>query len=231
MTTRADELLARLRALCPMRCRELDFEADRLSLWTACDMDPLLDALAAKPPDHPDVLDERMPYWAELWPSSLLLARHILASDSLPAGPWLELGCGPGLSGLAAARRGRPGTCSDYIPEALLLAELNALHNRCEGLATRLLDWREPPADLRVPWILAADVAYETRLFQPLLKCFDHLLLPDGEIWFGEPGRPIARDFFQLLQEHGWTLSSLRSQDNLRLYRLRRAGIPSAQVL
>jgi predicted nicotinamide N-methyase len=218
----AAALLSRLQALCPMRCQELSFPGQTLELWTACDVDPLLEALAAKPADDPDVLDERMPYWAELWPSSLLLARHLFHSESLPAGPWIELGCGPGLAGLAVSLRGIPGLWTDYMPEALLLAELNARHNHCPSSATLLLDWRAPPADLSASWILAADVAYETRLFEPLLHCFNRLLAPGGEIWFGEPGRPIARPFFDQLSAAGWQRETLCIEDGRHLYRLRR---------
>jgi len=219
---RSAELEARLKALCPMRCREVRLGEQALRVWTACDLDPLLEALAQKPADHPDVTDERLPYWAELWPSSRVLAECILTSEQLPAGPWLELGCGPGLAGLAATRRGVQGIWTDYMEPALWLAELNALTLGCPHPQTQQLDWRHPPVSLRVPWILAADVAYEKRNFEPLLSCFDQLLLPGGEIWFGEPGRPVARDFIASLAGNGWEALPLLQMDTVTVYRLRR---------
>ena len=45
-----------------------------------------------------------MPYWAELWSSSLALAR-VMAVRPLRGVPVLELGCGLGLVALAAARQ------------------------------------------------------------------------------------------------------------------------------
>jgi len=180
--------------------------------WTAVSADPLLDRLTAQADEHPDVVDERMPYWAELWPSARVLAEAILGAENLPDGPWLELGCGPGLAGLAARMRGRPGLWTDYAAEALWLAELNARDNGFADPQTRLLDWREPPADLRVPWILASDVAYEIRHFAPLRNCWDRLLAPGGEIWLGEPGRPIARAFFESFGPAGW-----RTEERLRV--------------
>jgi hypothetical protein len=41
----AAALLSRLQAFCPMRCQELAFPGQTLALWTACDVDPLLEAL------------------------------------------------------------------------------------------------------------------------------------------------------------------------------------------
>jgi predicted nicotinamide N-methyase len=216
-------LLSRLQGLCPMRTLKLRLgRFDLQPFWTAVSSDPLLEQLAAKADDHPDVVDERMPYWAELWPSARGLAEAILSADKLPGGPWLELGCGPGLAGLAARLRGVPGTWTDYADEALWLSELNA---RSHGIADphcRLLDWRQPPQDVKVPWLLASDVAYETRFFEPLLACMDQLLLPGGELWLGEPGRPVARAFFNGLMQNGWQSGELLCLGDVRIYRLTR---------
>lgn len=209
-----------------MRCQHFQFGSVPLVIWTACDIDPLLNALVEKPDHHPDVLDERMPYWAELWPSSLFMAETIIQlQQRLPRGPWLELGCGPGLPGILAARLGLSGVCSDYMPEALLLARLNACQNACgERVACKLIDWRTPDVGERFNWIIAGDVAYEKRNFKPLAGTFAALLEPDGEIWLAEPGRQVAKDFFSLLEAEGWRLDTLGQQGEIRIRRLRRAA-------
>jgi predicted nicotinamide N-methyase len=221
--TAANGLLENLRALCPMRETELRLgRFPPFPFWTAVSADPLLELLAAKPDDHPDVVDERMPYWAELWPSARVMAEAILGADTLPAGPWIELGCGPGLAGLAARMRGVPGLWTDYAQEALWLAELNARANGFADPHTRMLDWREPPADLRANWLLASDVAYEVRHFAPLRACLERLLAPGGELWLGEPGRPVARAFFDSLQTCGWRSADLLRIGDVRVLRLTR---------
>lgn len=221
---RKDELLHRLKALCPMREQRIDAGGQTFRLWSACDLDPLLDSLSNKPPDDPEVVDERLPYWAEVWPSARLLAEAVM-SLPLPtrSGPWLELGCGPGLAGIAASKRGVPGIWSDYMKEALWLAELNAINAGQENPGVLQLDWREPPGDLRVPWILASDVAYEERNFPPLLDSFEALLLPGGEIWFAEPGRPVARIFMAELAEAAWERHAILQEARITVWRLRRA--------
>ena len=54
--------------------------------------------------------DERLPYWTELWPSSLVLADWLYQRrESLRGQPCLDLGCGIGLTALVGpmARRER----------------------------------------------------------------------------------------------------------------------------
>src|SRR5690242_11945488 len=56
------------------------------------------------------------PYWAQLWPTSLVIAEKILATDWPPRRTAIELGCGVGLAGLAALEVGLQVTFSDYNP-------------------------------------------------------------------------------------------------------------------
>jgi len=220
----AQRALEKLQALCPMRLTQYEFDRQSIQLWTACDLDPLLNLLMEKEETHPDVLDERMPYWAELWPSSILMAETIVErAKTLPKGTWVELGCGPGLPGIMAAKTGRQGISSDYLQEALWLSELNAHQNNCsKQISFQNIDWRSPPSTVKADWILAGDVAYESRNFNPLFHTFDQLLLPGGEIWIGEPGRPIADAFFQGLDARGWKKERINTSDPARLFRFTR---------
>src|SRR5262249_19814352 len=65
-----------------------------------------------RPPSAEELIDEAafdeeefLPYWAELWPSGLALARHV-ATCEVRGLRVLELGCGLGLPALAAAHGG-----------------------------------------------------------------------------------------------------------------------------
>ena len=222
----ADGLLAKLKSKCPMHRRPLVISGREFNIWTACDLDPLLDELSLKPDTDPDVVDERLPYWAELWPSAEVLAEAVLERESpLPAGSWLELGCGPGLPGIAAAARGCSGIATDYMQQAGWLTRLNAIENDvADPVRFERLDWREPDPRFRAGWILAADVVYEERNFQPLLDCFHALLAPEGEIWLAEPGRSVARPFFPELEEAGWRVDTLHRRKPVTIHRLRRAS-------
>jgi predicted nicotinamide N-methyase len=135
--------------------------------------------------DHPYVraafaADEYMPYWADLWPAARMLAKAVLRepwADGLHA---LEVGCGLGLPGIAALARGLRVTFSDYDATALHFAARNARLNGFDDFAALQLDWRRPPASLRVPVVLASDLLYELRNVEPLVALIKAVLLPDG---------------------------------------------------
>lgn len=134
--------------------------------------------------DHPEVheafrKDEYMPYWAEIWPAARMLAK-ILIREPLEETVALELGCGLGVAGLVALSRGLEVVFSDYDACALKFAADNALANGYDRFRTRQLDFRDPPADLRVPLVLGSDLIYEARKVEPLIACLKAVLLPGG---------------------------------------------------
>jgi predicted nicotinamide N-methyase len=139
--------------------------------------------------------DEFLPYWAELWPSGLALAREIAALD-LSGYRVLELGCGLGLPAITAALAGADVVASDWSEEALAFASLNARGN---GVALRTLrcSWTsaEPLFDAG-PWdlVLAADVLYERRDVAPLSRLLERL---GSDLLVATPERPAVRDFLE----------------------------------
>jgi hypothetical protein len=52
--------------------------------------------------------------------------------------------------------------------------------------------------------IIASDVLYERGNFHALLHLLQSALGPDGGFILAEPNRPVARDFFRLLRDHGF---------------------------
>lgn len=180
----------------------VDIQGQRLSVTRIADLETLV--------DHLDPMtfaeDERIPYWAELWPSSVALAHYVLQHLSLHGQRVLELGCGLGLVGLAAARQGGHVLCTDYEADALDFARYNARRNACAQMRFRLVDWRSPAIlRRRYQCILAADVIYEARNFGPLVTLLQRYLARQGMAIFAEPGRVNAVPFFALLRRHGFT--------------------------
>ena len=135
--------------------------------------------------------DEFMPYWADLWPASRMLAEELLLNPRPPGTRALELGCGLGLAGVAGARAGLDVTMSDYDETALEYAAINARANCPPQARWRCLaiDWRHPPALEPFPLLLAADVVYEERHIAPLLGVIRALLAPDGVCLISDPNR------------------------------------------
>ena len=146
--------------------------------------------------DHAFEHEEYLPYWAELWPSGVALARRV-AARALRGARVLELGCGLGLPSLAAALAGGRVLATDWSPQAIERLRDNAERNGAE-LEIEIVDWQRPAALLaRAPWdlVLGADLLYERRNVAPLLELLPPLLGERGELWLADPGRAPADDF------------------------------------
>ena len=143
--------------------------------------------------EHAFEQDEFMPYWAELWPSGVALARAI-AGRALKGATVLELGCGLGLPSLAAARAGGRVLAVDWSPAAIDLLRRNAERNEV-SLEAAVVSWTDPaPVLARAPFrlVLAADVLYEQRNVPVLAALLPRL---GREILLADPGRPLLRGF------------------------------------
>lgn len=157
-----------------------------------------LDVLLASARDEDD-----LPFWAELWPSSRALAAWLWRRD-LRGLRVLELGCGVGLAGIAAALRGARVVQTDYAAGALALARANALRNGCPDVSHRLADWRDFPPLGCFDLILGADILYEPRLHAHLRDVLDRHLAPGGRVVLADPGRLGAEAFVLSLERAGW---------------------------
>jgi predicted nicotinamide N-methyase len=158
-----------------------------------------------RPRDSEELLDEQafeheefLPYWAELWPSALALARA-LEDRSFRGARVVELGCGLAIPSIVAALGGARVLATDWSPDAIALVRENAVRNGA-AIETAVVSWAEPgPVVERAPWnlVLASDVLYERRNVDQLLELLP--LLADGrtEVLVAEPGRPPATAFFE----------------------------------
>ena len=165
------------------------------------DGDALLDELLTE--DDPD--EDRLPFWAELWPSGTALARAVAASP--PVGlRVLELGCGLGLVSIAAAAAGASVLAADRSPEAIAFTTVNAERNGVE-LRTALRAFDQPaPLLAEAPWdlVLAADVLYEKDNLPVLAWLLPRLVGTTGEVWLADPERRLAATFLADLDARGW---------------------------
>jgi predicted nicotinamide N-methyase len=178
------------------------------------------------PPSADELIDEEafeheefLPYWAELWPSAVALARTV-AELQLAGRRVLELGCGLALPALVAAGGGARVLATDWAPDALVFAARNAVLNEVE-LETALLAWAAPePPPGRFDLVLAADVLYERRNVEQLLALLP--LLAD-DVLLADPGRPALPAFLDGAAAD-WEVETRRSEELPRggIHRLRR---------
>ena len=108
-------------------------------------------------------LDERLPYWAELWPSARVLAERLLQQEG--AGRTLiELGCGSGLVATCASLSGFEVVVSDYYEDATRFARVNAWRNHAPVPNALVLDWRALPPAPKTATIKAAQSGRPARV-------------------------------------------------------------------
>jgi predicted nicotinamide N-methyase len=154
-------------------------------------------------------LEERLPYWAELWPSAVALARCLSRRD-LAGKRGVELGCGVGLPAVVALDRGAEVLATDHNGVALDFAVHNARANLGRGPGTALLDWFSPELgglgtfDL----VFAADVLYERRNARALADLVPRLVAPGGEALVADPRRPPAPSFLEPMERRGFWAST-----------------------
>jgi ETFB lysine methyltransferase len=149
------------------------------------------------------VKDERLPYWADVWPSSIVLASRLLELDGQGKNA-LELGCGVGLSTLAATSAGFDVLSTDYYEDALDVTRANVFRNLGTIARTRLVDWRHLPLDLGTfDLVFASDVLYEKEYAELLPVLLRGLLAPGGIALIADPGRVAAPVFVDSCAGHG----------------------------
>jgi predicted nicotinamide N-methyase len=149
------------------------------------------------------VKDERLPYWADIWPSSIVLAERLLELDGAGRTA-LELGCGVGLSTLAATSAGFDVLATDYYEDALDVTRANVFRNLGVMARTRLVDWRHLPDDLgSFDLVVASDVLYEKEYAELLPIILDRVFAERGVALIADPGRVAAPIFVDAVARHG----------------------------
>ena len=178
---------------------------------TIVDVDVANEALSILKPRNSDdliseadyVRDERLPYWADVWPSSLILARR-MANDAGSGRSLLELGCGLGVVSITAMRAGFQVLASDYYEDALLFTRANAWRNLHREPHVRMIDWRALPEDLgSYDMIVAADVLYEMPYAELVADILGAALAPRGLAIIADPGRVAVERFVEACSARG----------------------------
>ena len=149
-----------------------------------------------------------LPYWAELWDSALGLATFLvtLRANSAPEASVLDLGCGMGLAGTAAAATGSHVLFADLEAPALLFARLNSL-SYSDRVRARRVDWRNDQLGERFDVILGADILYERKQWDFLEPFWRRHLKENGVVLLAEPGRKTGEMFVEWIAARGWTLA------------------------
>jgi len=149
------------------------------------------------------VKDERLPYWADIWPSSTILAARLREMNGEGAKA-LELGCGVGLCTIAARSIGFSVLSTDYYEDALEFTRANVSRNLGVEARVMLVDWRHLPDNLgRYDFLFASDVLYEREYAILLPQIMDKTLADKGWALIADPGRVGVPVFLEVCAELG----------------------------
>ncbi|MFK8111968.1 MAG: methyltransferase [Rubripirellula sp.] len=160
----------------------------------------LIDACQRQDAGETGVID---PFWATTWRAASGLDRYLDRLD-LRDVRVLELGCGTGHAGLAAAHRGGLVALTDGVTDPLLLVRMSTyeVRQRCQVQQLRFgTDRLDQP---RFPIILGSDVTYLREIWPKLDTCLRDHLAPGGLVLLSDPCRIIANEFRGWIQDRGW---------------------------
>ena len=144
-------------------------------------------------PDHVardlGICSASWPLFGIVWPSSLVLANHMLDYE-IAGKRILEVGCGMALSSLLLNHRKADITATDYHPTVAHFLIKNAELNDNKAIAFERLDWAEDISALgQFDVIIGSDLLYEDQ-HVPLLAAFiARHAKPTCEVIVVDPGR------------------------------------------
>jgi predicted nicotinamide N-methyase len=168
----------------------------QLQILQIVDLAKYIDLLAEKSSKNIN-----LPFWAKIWPASILLGYYMTSSSMDPGGQHvLEIGCGTGLAGLFAAARGFNVVLSDNNPEALVFTKINILKNNLQGKASVLqADFSKDRLTQKFDYIIGSEVAYIDSLYRGLIKflVFHLKAGPSSEVILAGDYRRHPKKFFQ----------------------------------
>lgn len=142
------------------------------------------------------------PYWAHLWTGSRVLAELVASEIDCRGRRVIDIGCGLGLAGIAAARRGGRVLLADYVFDAMRFAQANVRLNHCDA-AVAVIDLCRPALSGKFDLCLAADITYDPKLQVALAEFLAQHLSENGEAWCVESVRTTDRGFDRACQALG----------------------------
>jgi predicted nicotinamide N-methyase len=176
-------------------CTPVVVGGERIALWAVADLERHVDRAALLRADDPP----EPPYWAHCWSGARVLAEQVPSSP----GRVLEIGCGLGLPGLVAARRGGRVLFVDRVAAPLAFVRASLRENALDALGVVLGDMLDPPCHRAFDLVLAAEVLYDRAAFPRLAGTLAGALAPGGSILLADAHRIDTAAFYAAATETG----------------------------
>ena len=150
------------------------------------------------------------PLFGVVWPSSLVLANHMLDYD-IAGKRILEVGCGIGLSSILLNKRNADITATDYHPKVEHFLNRNAKLNNGKAIAFERVDWADENCDLGLfDLIIGSDILYEPNHAELLAGLIGRVAKPKSKVLISCPGRGHKNNFSRHMEKLGYLLTEQR---------------------
>lgn len=147
------------------------------------------------------------PIFGIVWPSSLVLAHHMINRD-IGHKRVLEIGCGTALSSLLLNKQNIDITATDYHPEAEYFLKRNTNLNGDSDIPFERTGWADKDDSLgRFDLIIGSDLLYEDEHTELLTGFIREHSNPKCEIIIVDPGRGRKNKLAKKMIELGYTSS------------------------
>jgi len=189
---------------------------DAVALWQVDDLERYVDRhalLAGEDPAEP-------PYWAHLWSGARVLAGAV----PVRPGRTIELGCGLGLPGLTAARRGGRVTFVDRARPPLAFVHASAAASGLEPVGVVAADFVAGGIAGRFDLVLLAEVLYDRAAFPAIARAVADRLAEHGLALLADGARIDTRAFYP-------ELTALGLEVETTSHRVEADGVAEAIVL
>jgi predicted nicotinamide N-methyase len=185
-------------------CVPLGADTEHLRVWTVADLERHVDRDALLRGDDP----AEPPYWAMCWSGARVLAARVPAR----AGRVVEVGCGLGIPGAVAARRGARVVFVDRVAESLAFVRATLRTNRLEAAGVLVADVLQSPWRNPFDLVLAAELLYDRQTFAAMASALAAALAPGGRILLADAHRIDTAAFYDAASAAGlvWTREDVR---------------------
>lgn len=183
----------------PYKTRVEDFSFGGIALSIEClnDLNETIDTYFEEyeRTGREELFEDLCPYFGVPWPAGRALANFCSGqAKSMVGKEVLEIGCGLALPSLVLAKLGANVLATDLHPDVPVFLDKNCERNDIGNLGFEKLDWRAW-REQKFSLVLASDVVYDRTQSNSLLDFLDEILLPAGEAWICDPGRPYWEGF------------------------------------
>lgn len=157
------------------------------------------------------------PMFGVIWPSSLVLANHML-DYNIAGKRILEVGCGMALSSLLLNHRHADITATDYHPTVEYFLDRNTTLNNNKEINFERLDWAEDNSHLgKFDMIIGSDLLYEDQHIDILAEFIERHALPTCEVIVVDPGRGRKNKLTNKMIEYGYSSQHIKPENTTYL--------------